>query len=202
MFNFFTPHDFSSNPLALKSNTYKVDTGCGVMLKANDDYRYVYTSGLRTCVAFALINPTDQCALLVHFFHPTQIANDLKSIVSKFITESPNYEEGMICLIAGGRSFYDGSEAMCDELIVFAKKYLPNTTHPLKIQIHAPIVADDEETLSVVIDLKTGNSQMALHREAIASIDKPISTEHIEFTDLIYGSELLKKSEQEHQSLI
>ena len=193
MFHFFTPHDFSSNPLILKPNTYRVDTGCGVILKASHDYDYVYTSGLRSCVAFALFNPADQCALLIHFFHLTQITNDLKSIVSKFMTESPKYEEGLICLIAGGRAFYDGSEAMCHKLTVFAKEYLPNMTHPIKLQTHAPIIADDEETLSVVINLKTGDSQMALNKEAIASKDNLISTEHIEFTDLIYGSDLLKK---------
>ena len=185
MYHFFTQQDFPDKPFALRQKSYKVGAGQGVMLQTNEYYHHIFTEGLRTCVAFALINTADQSALLIHFFHLTQISNDLNSIVSSFLAESQPKEGGLICLIAGGRAFYDDSEAMCDKLITFAKNDLLNAIHPVKLRIHAPVVADDEETLSIIIDLKSGDIQMALCDEAIVSEDNQILIEHIEFTNLM-----------------
>lgn len=155
------------------------------MLKDSDDYHYIFTEGLRTCVAFALINPTDNSALLIHFYHPHQIANDLGLMVSNFLQNTLKNDEGIICLIAGGRSFYELSEQMCDQLILFVKEELINATKPLKLIMKAPIVADNDETLSVQIDLRTGQVVTAISTITLASEDKPTPIEHIEFTDLL-----------------
>jgi len=189
MHQFFTRAHFADTPLVLKPNTYKVGVGCGVILQANKEYQYLYTGGLRTCIAFALINTAAETALLIHFFHPSQINDEVQSMVSAFLERALKHEEGIICLIAGGRAFHDHSELMCAKLIDFAHNHLSHLSQPLKLRLNAPIVADDEETLSILIDLRTGESQMVLREETEESGDIPFAVEHIKFTNLTVATE-------------
>ena len=195
---FFTPSDFSNKPLSLKPKTYKVHTGHGVMLQSSNDYVRVFTDGLRTCVAFALINPSDQSALLIHFYHPKQIHNDLKTLVDIFLTKAVK-KDGLVCLIAGGRAFYDTSETMCNDILLFVKEWLVGL-HPIKLRLHAPIIADDDETLSVSINLKTGESQMALCKEKKISEDDTVQMEHVTFVDLT--DQISRDADRTHSPLI
>lgn len=185
MFHFFTSEDFAQNPLSQVPKTYKVNVGSGVMIKTSDEYLHLYTGGLRTCVAFGLINPIGQSALLIHFFHIDQIKNDLMPIIARFIECSGESKEEISCVIAGGRSFYETSESMCEELISVAKQELLSKFNPMKLSLFAPITADDKETLSLQINLKTGNCEMAFCEESVLSEENMCQTNQIDFVDLI-----------------
>ncbi|STX41027.1 Uncharacterised protein [Legionella donaldsonii] len=182
MYQFFTREDFPIQQFDYSDKTYKVGTGQGAILQANDDYQNVLTTGLLTCVAFALINPTEKSALLIHFFKQSQITSDLNKLVTSFIKNTENKSE-LICLIAGGRAFNDSSEAMCDLLINYAKDRLLKLTSQLKLEINAPIVANDNETLSLLINLETGQSTMSFSDEESDEVSE-LSLDKIDFIDL------------------
>ncbi|HHF7345563.1 TPA: hypothetical protein ACPSKB_001986 [Legionella feeleii] len=182
MHQFFTREDFPTQQFDYSDKTYKVDTGQGAILQANDDYQNVLTTGLRTCVAFALINPAEKSALLIHFFNQSQIKSDLSKLVTSFIKNTENQSE-LICLIAGGRAFNDASEGMCDLLIKYVKEELLKLTSQIKLEINAPIVANDDDTLSLLIDLETGQSAMSFSDEE-SNEDSELSLDKIDFIDL------------------
>ncbi|MFW2534572.1 MULTISPECIES: hypothetical protein [unclassified Legionella] len=182
MYQFFTREDFPTQQFDYSDITYKVGTGQGAILQANDDYQNVLTTGLRTCVAFALINPTEKSALLIHFFKQSQITSDLNKLVTSFIKNTENKSE-LICLIAGGRAFNDSSEGMCDLLINYAKEGLLKLTSQIKLEINAPIVANDNETLSLLINLETGQSTMSFSDEESDEVSE-LSLDKIDFIDL------------------
>ncbi|WP_412754917.1 hypothetical protein [Legionella donaldsonii] len=182
MYQFFTREDFPTQQFDYSDKTYKVGTGQGAILQAHDDYQNVLTTGLLTCVAFALINPTEKSALLIHFFKQSQITSDLNKLVTSFIKNTENKSE-LICLIAGGRAFNDSSEAMCDLLINYAKDRLLKLTSQLKLEINAPIVANDNETLSLLINLETGQSTMSFSDEESDEVSE-LSLDKIDFIDL------------------
>lgn len=183
MYQFFTLENFSDSPLLSSTKLCKVGVGQGVLLQENSDYQYLITIGLRTCVAFALINSADHLAVLVHFFHPSQIKNDLRSIVSLFMEKTTSTEEGMLCLVVGGRAFNDSSEEMCKELINYVTNELPDIINYLKVQINAPIVAAEKETLSLIINLATAETQIALTiEESSECIDFQVDS--VNFIDL------------------
>ncbi len=184
MYQFFTRDDFSTQQLNDSVQTCKVGVGQGVILQANDDYQNILTKGLRTCVAFALINPAEQSALLIHFFSQSQIKHDLNKLVSSFIKQATGSESELICLIAGGRAFNDSSEGMCDQLIKYAKEDLLEITTSIKLEINAPIVADDNETLSLLINLETGNHTMSLISDDESNAISEPSLDGIDFIDL------------------
>ena len=182
MYQFFTREDFPTQQFDYSDKTYKVGTGQGAILQANDDYQNVLTTGLRTCVAFALINPAEKSALLIHFFNQSQIKSDLSKLVTSFIKNTENKSE-LICLIAGGRAFNDASEGMCDLLIKYVKEELLKLTSQIKLEINAPIVANDDDTLSLLIDLETGKSAMSFSDEE-SNQDSELSLDKIDFIDL------------------
>ncbi|KTC96437.1 hypothetical protein Lfee_2235 [Legionella feeleii] len=182
MYQFFTREDFPTQQFDYSDKTYKVGTGQGAILQANDDYQNVLTTGLRTCVAFALINPAEKSALLIHFFNQSQIKSDLSKLVTSFIKNTENKSE-LICLIAGGRAFNDASEGMCDLLIKYVKEELLKLTSQIKLEINAPIVANDDDTLSLLIDLETGQSAMSFSDEE-SNEDSELSLDKIDFIDL------------------
>lgn len=182
MYQFFTREDFPTQQFDYSDKTYKVGTGQGAILQANDDYQNVLTTGLRTCVAFALINPAEKSALLIHFFNQSQIKSDLSKLVTSFIKNTENQSE-LICLIAGGRAFNDASEGMCDLLIKYVKEELLKLTSQIKLEINAPIVANDDDTLSLLIDLETGQSAMSFSDEE-SNEDSELSLDKIDFIDL------------------
>ena len=184
MYQFFTLENFSDTSLLSSSKLCKVGVGQGVLLKANGDYQSLITIGLRTCVAFALINPADHLAVLVHFFHLTQIKNDLRSIVSSFMEKSTSTEEGILCVVAGGRAFNDSSEEMCKELINYVTNELLDTISHVKVQIKAPVVAAENETLSLIINLATAETQIALTIEDHPSECIDFQVDSVNFIDL------------------
>lgn len=184
MYQFFTRENFSSQQLDCSAQTYTVGIGEGAILQANKEYQNILTTGLRTCVAFALINPAEKSALLIHFFSPSQIKSDLNKLVSLFIKESKGGEAGLICLIAGGRAFNDASEGMCDQLIKYAKNELLEATTHIKLEINAPIVADDNETLSLLINLETSKHSMSLISDEKSNEITEPSLDEIDFIDL------------------
>ncbi|MCL9683704.1 hypothetical protein [Legionella maioricensis] len=183
MYHFFLADDLPS-ALEVKSKTYQVLTSRGVMIKASDEHQYVRTDGLRTCVAFGIINPFDSSAMLIHFFNLKQVQNDLKLLAAQFIEQSSLDETGVIIVIAGGREFFPGSVDMCDYLIKFAKEIAKKI--PVTFRLTAPVVASDEETLSVQINLLTGDSDIAINPSNIEADDYSIeSIDSIIFTDMI-----------------
>lgn len=184
MYKFFTREDFLTQHLDCSYKTYQVTTSQGVILQASNEYKKVVTTGLRTCVAFALINPAEQSALLIHFFSQYQIKNDLHKLVALFIENIIGSKSELICIIAGGRAFNKSSEEMCEYLINYAKNDLLEIIHQIKLKIHAPIVADDQETLSLLIHLETSQCRMSLVDNDIYSEINFASLDSVDFTDL------------------
>ncbi|CEG57141.1 hypothetical protein [Legionella fallonii] len=155
MHQFFLASDLPSPSSNDKSKTYQVLTSHGVLIKASDSYHYARTDGLRTCVAFALINPQDSTALLVHFITLKQVKN-VKSLVSGFMENTSLCDNGLIMVIAGGREFFQESVDMCDFLVKYSHELSQQTS--IKLRLMAPVVAEENETLSVNINLSTGES--------------------------------------------
>lgn len=191
MYHFFLANDLPST-LEVQSKTYRVLTSHGVMIKASDKHQYVRTDGLKTCVAFGIINPFDSSAMLIHFFHLKQAQNDVKVLTTQFIEQSSLDDSGVIIVIAGGREFFQRSVDMCEYLINYAKEIAKKV--PVKFRLMAPVVASDEETLSVQINLLTGESDIAVNPSNIETADYSIeSIESIIFTDMINGIDEHKK---------
>ncbi len=150
------------------------------MLNLNSGYEALETHGLRTCVAFALICPSQELALLVHFFHPDQIKNNLSNIVKQFLEESKN--EPIICHIAGGRSFFSISEDMCELLKKYVQEHLSGSN--LKLRLNAPIIAQDDDTFSLLANLKTGDSSVYLTQH-ISQEEYEVSNDKVDFVNLV-----------------
>lgn len=160
---FFLASNFPLNTFNYDPQTYKVLTGHGVLMNADESYTYIATTGLRTCVAFALISPQDQTVLLVHFYNLNQIKNNLKTMCDAFLEETKLEDQGAICVIAGGRDYCDGSIDMVDYISSYVKKHLSTKITPLKLRLDAPIVANYEETLSLKINVHSGVSELSLN---------------------------------------
>lgn len=183
MYNFFLASDLSSVAPADKSKTYQVLTSHGVLIKASASHNYVRTDGLRTCVAFALFNPHDSSALLVHFLTISQVKN-VESLVSEFMENTTLSDKGLIMVIAGGREFFQDSVDMCEFLVKYSKELAKKT--PIKLRLMAPVVADDDETLSVEINLNTGDSTITKTTTEVDTGDYTIDPlASVEFTNLI-----------------
>lgn len=183
MYNFFLASDLPSSPSVLKSNTYQVLTSYGALIKASDTYSYIRTDGLRTCVAFALINPHDSSTLLVHFICLNQV-KDVASLVKEFMENTTLSDKGLIMVIAGGREFFHESVDMCDFLVNYAKELSKKIL--IKLRVMAPVVAEENETLSVEINLNTGASTIAMTASDVDTGDYPINPlPPVQFTNLI-----------------
>lgn len=137
--------------------------GHAVLMQADDIYQSIATEGLRTCVAFALINLNNSSVLLVHFYNLTQVRDSLKMMCDIFLEETTLNPHGMICVIAGGRYFSNDSMEMVDYLTRYVKEHLVTPVNCLKLRLIAPIVADYEETLSLKINLVSGHSEVSLN---------------------------------------
>ncbi len=197
MYNFFLASDLLSSPSTSKSKTYQVLTSHGVLIKASDSYSYVRTDGLRTCVAFALINPHDSSTLLVHFITLKQVEH-VESLVREFMENTTLSEKGLIMVIAGGREFFHESVDMCDFLVKYSKELAKKI--PIKLRLMAPVVAEENETLSVEINLNTGENTIAMTASDVSTGDYQInSLVSVEFTNLICVKE---KEEECKQSVI
>ncbi len=103
MHSFFFSIDLPENRLHHDTETYRVQMGQGVLMRADQTHKYIATDGLRSCVAFALVNPDDSTGLLVHFYNLQQVRHDLKMMCDTFLEETPSGNQGTICIIAGGR---------------------------------------------------------------------------------------------------
>lgn len=190
-FLFFNTHlDLIKNQNLIDEHTYPVATGEGVLIKANTEFQSVVTEGLRTCVAFALINPDNHTALLIHFYSLAQMQEGLSQMIDQFMQVTDELARGVICVIAGGREDSVHSVSMIQYAMDLVRNQL-TTINPLKLRMDAPIIADYSETLSLKIDLITGESQVSLDTEkAIPSptsvVRVPQMEENIAFEPIVF----------------
>jgi len=179
--NFFLPSDIPDSSITIDPHTYRVLTGQGVLIRADETYQYVATDGLRSCVAFALINPHKATALLVHFYSLDQVKHGLTAMCDSFFHEINAENRDIVCLILGGREFYQNSVDMVNYIKNdFVRNHILNrvVATSLKIRLCAPIVANNDQTLAVKINLQTGDSDIALNSLSNSSsqTSSPVTT--------------------------
>lgn len=195
MLSFFqTKKAIFNHSISALEQHFFVKTGKAVLLKASDDHAHLTTVGLRTCVAFALINSEDESGLLIHFFSLAQIKTSLHELVSLFLEKYDPRPVHLVCHIAGGRLFCHESEMMHQQLVDYAKGRLLSQAGVLKLRIE-PLeqLMDEPETLTLTINLKTGESNVLIDGKTMESdAAYEVDLERIEVSDLIPFSRIYR----------
>jgi hypothetical protein len=175
--------DLPKNAFHYDTETFKVSVGQGVLIQADEQFKYIATDGLHTCVAFALINPGAQTVLLIHFYNLLQVKKDLSKMCDTFFDEISSVNKDTICVVAGGRVLYQDSEDMVNYILEYVKKELLTRSTSIKLRLNAPIIADLAETLSVKIDLRSGNSDLSLNTAGSSRSSSPTTTDASETSE-------------------
>jgi len=162
--NWYWPstHQFDA-PISCDERTYRVEMNHAVLLNAGQGYQYMMTEGLRSCVAFGLLDTVTHTGLLVHFYSLEQIKRDLSTLYSAFINLETPLSRKIKCIIAGGSSDFPSSLSMVEHIMKYTCHNIASIRNPIKLQKMAPVLLDTiDKTLTIKIDLISGEVQESI----------------------------------------